>query len=135
ARSPLTLPPTAVAPDDEPARARAEATASLTPAAPQPASPAGETGNRDMSLFLTANLHHLRKYPDALRVSVVLGAEKMNLAAWPGTMVVHELRKQAAACGTPVAFVDIESDFDLLVGFAREDRDGVRDLADRDKLA
>jgi len=94
-----------------------------------------ESDNREMSAFLTDNLIYLRKYPRALRVAAVVGAQPMDLNSWPGTVVADEIQVQAAKCGTPVEFVGIDHDFDLLVGFAHGVRDGLQDRQDRAKLA
>jgi hypothetical protein len=88
-----------------------------------------------MSAFLTDNLIHLRKYPRALRVAAVVGARPMDLKSWPGAVVADEIQVQAQKCGTPVEFVSLDQDFDLLVGFAHGVRDGAQDQQDRGKLA
>ena len=108
------------------------AIASPAPAAPQ-ATP--ESDNREMSFFLTDNLIHLRKYPRALRVATVLGAQPMDLKSWPGALIADEIEVQAKKCGTPVEFVSLDRDFDLLVGFTHAERDGARDREDRAKIA
>ena len=94
-----------------------------------------ESDNNEMSAFLTDNLVHLRKYPRALRVAAVVGAQPMDLKSWPGAVVADEIQVQAAKCGTPVEFVGVDNDFDLLVGFAHRERDGQMDQRDRGGLA
>jgi hypothetical protein len=94
-----------------------------------------ESDNNEMSAFLTDNLIHLRKYPRALRVAAVVGAQPMDLKSWPGAVVADEIQVQAAKCGTPVEFVGVGDDFDLLVGFAHRERGGAMDEQDRARLA
>jgi len=94
-----------------------------------------ESNNQEMSFFLTDNLVHLRKYPRALRVAAVVGAQPMDLKSWPGAVVADEIQVQATKCGTPIEFVGVDKDFDLLVGFARRERDGAEDEQARAKLA
>jgi hypothetical protein len=106
--------------------------AGLIPAAPQPTP---DSDNREMSFFLTDNLIHLRKYPRALRVAAVVGAQPMDLKSWPGAVVADEIQLQAKKCGTPIEFVGVDKDFDLLVGFAHRERDGEQDTQDRARLA
>jgi hypothetical protein len=113
----------------KPAAARARSTPQATPQATP------ESNNREMSFFLTDNLIHLRKYPRALRVAAVVGAQPMDLKSWPGAIVADEIQVQATKCGTPVEFVRLDQDFDLLVGFTHRERDGDLDKQDRAKLA
>ena len=94
-----------------------------------------ESSNQEMSFFLTDNLIHLRKYPRALRVAAVVGAQPMDLKSWPGAGVVDEMQIQAAKCGTPIEFVRADQDFDLLVGFAHRERDGAEYEQARARLA
>jgi hypothetical protein len=94
-----------------------------------------ESDNNEMSAFLTDNLVHLRKYPRALRVAAVVGAQPMDLKSWPGAVVADEIQVQAEKCGTPIEFVGVDKDFDLLVGFAHRERDGAQDEQDRARLA
>ena len=94
-----------------------------------------ESDNNEMSAFLTDNLVHLRKYPRALRVAAVVGAQPMDLKSWPGAVVLDEMQIQAGKCGTPIEFVRVDQDFDLLVGFAHRERDGAQDEQDRARLA
>jgi hypothetical protein len=94
-----------------------------------------ESDNNEMSAFLTDNLVHLRKYPRALRVAAVVGAQPMDLKSWPGAVVADEIEIQAEKCGTPIEFVGVDKDFDLLVGFAHRERDGAQDEQDRARLA
>lgn len=104
-------------------------------AAVAPSSGPIESDNNEMSAFLTDNLVHLRKYPRALRVATVVGAQPMDLKSWPGAVVADEIQVQGAKCGTPVEFVAVDQDFDLLVGFAHRERNGEMDERDRARLA
>lgn len=104
-------------------------------AAVAPSSGPIESDNNEMSAFLTDNLVHLRKYPRALRVATVVGAQPMDLKSWPGAVVADEIQVQGAKCGTPVEFVAVDQDFDLLVGFAHRERNGQMDEQDRARLA
>lgn len=95
--------------------------------------PTPESDNREMTKFLADNLIHLRKYPNALRVAAVVGTREMDLRVWPGTVIADEIRAQGEKCGTPVEFVSIEQDFDLLAGFVHRERDGAQDQKDRQR--
>ncbi len=100
-----------------------------------PVDPEAESGNRQIAAFLRDNIEQMRKYPHALRIATVVGPREMDLTKWPGTVVVDELRKQARTCGTPVAFVGLNDDFDMLVGFSRQEKDGRLDEEDRLKIS
>jgi hypothetical protein len=89
-----------------------------------------EADNGAIAVFMRDNLEQMRKYPRALRVASVVGARELDMQTWPGSVIADELRIQARACGTPVTFVKLSDDFDLLVGFTHRDKDGPRDIED-----
>ena len=110
-------------------------------AAPAPAlaeaivEPEAESGNRQIAAFLRDNIDQMRKYPRALRIAAVVGPREMDLTEWPGTIVADELKNQARTCGTPIAFVGLNDDFDMLVGFSRQEKDGRLDEEDRQRIS